>query len=83
MSWKQELQLDDIERNQPLEVQCRTCGHGRHEWPTELLKKEGWGYLYLDEVESRLKCAARGCKGAVRLNLAKPGETEAFIGGLA
>lgn len=83
MSWKKELQLRDIENTQPLEVQCRICGHGRHEWPGDLLQNQDWGYLYLDEVEARLSCARRGCKGAVRLSLAKPGETEAFIGGMA
>lgn len=83
MTWKHELQLRDIAIDQPLEVQCRSCGHGRHEWPEELLQNPEWAHLYLDEVEERLKCAKRGCKGKVRLSLAKPGDTEAFIGGMA
>ncbi len=83
MTWKHELQLSDIDPAQPIEIQCRSCGYGRNEWPAELLKNEDWGYLYLDEIETRLKCARRDCNGPVRLTLAKPGDTEAFIGGMA
>ena len=33
MSWKENLQLGDLTCDQPIEITCRVCGHGRHEWP--------------------------------------------------
>ena len=83
MNWKQELQLRDLDPAQPIEVQCRICGHGHNEWPSELLQQEELTYVYLDELEHHLKCTRRGCHGPVRLSLAKPGDTEAFVGGMA
>ena len=84
MTWKTELQLRDLDPAQPIEVTCKECGYGRNEWPEALMvANEDWCYLYLDELEARLCCVQRGCPGAVRVSLAKPGDTEAFVGGMA
>lgn len=84
MNWKKDLQLRDLDPSQPIEVTCRVCSYGRNEWPAELLARHlDWGNFYLDEVEAELRCVRRGCTGRVRVSLARPGDTEAFVGGMA
>jgi hypothetical protein len=40
------------------------------------------GRLYLDEVEAKLHCAKRHCRGSVRVALVHD-DTEGFVGGMA
>jgi len=83
VSWKTELQIIDLDRNQKIEVTCRKCGHSHYENPYLLIKKYGLDFQYLDEVERLLHCHERGCRGDVRIALSASGETEGFVGGLA
>ena len=83
MSWKKNLQLRDLDENQPIEVTCHKCGHSHYEQPLDLLKKQDLKYAYLDEVEASLSCKQRGCHGTVRIALSSDRETEGFMGGLA
>ena len=83
MNWKTNLQLIDLDENQPIEVTCGKCGYGYYERPSDLLQRDGFKYAYLDEVEAKLKCEQRGCCGAVRIALSNDKETEGFMGGLA
>ena len=83
MSWKEGLQLRDLACDQPIEITCRVCGHGHHEWPEQLLKENDWRFLYLDELEAKFTCARKGCHGAVRLSLTSLQDTQAFVGGMA
>ena len=39
--------------------------------------------LYLDEIESRTRCKARGCKGRMRMAMDRQDEMSGFVGGLA
>ena len=82
MSWKTEIQLIDLD-NQKLEVTCKACGHSRYENPYLLIKKFGFDFAYVDEVERALTCHSRDCQGEVRIALSAEEETEGFVGGLA
>jgi len=80
VSWKQEIQLRDLDADQSIEVTCRQCGQTYYQQVSELL---GLGKMfYLDEVEKRLACKHRGCRGGVRLSLMDSTETDGFVGGL-
>ena len=86
MSWKEELQLRDLDGEQSIEVLCRRCGDARYERVAELRDSEATTGLtpfsYLDEVESRLACNHWRCPGPVTITLANNAETSAFVGGL-
>ena len=94
MSWKQELQLRDLDGSQAIEVLCRECRHAHYERVADLLEAAGavegeaaaakpmTPFTYLDEVEALLACRRWGCKGAVTISLAGNAETSAFVGGL-
>ena len=85
MSWKEELQLRDLDGEQSIEVLCRRCGDARYERVAELRDSAAMGltpFSYLDEVEQRLICNHWGCPGPVTIALADNAETSAFVGGL-
>ena len=85
MSWKQEIQLRDLDGGQAIEVLCRTCNDAHYEQVAALLEGETQDITpdtYLDEVEARLACRRWGCKGKVTISLADGAETSAFVGGL-
>ncbi len=82
-SWKDTLQLGDLDPDQRLEMTCTRCGHVHYLTLALVMKAGGRMTLYLDEVERRAKCRARGCKGTVRMALSRKGETSGFVGGMA
>ncbi len=82
-SWKDTLQLGDLDPDQRLELTCKLCGHVRYMTSEAILAAGGRASLYLDEVESRTACRMRGCKGKIRLALAHTGDTSGFVGGMA
>ncbi len=83
MTWKHDIQLGDLDGEQKIELTCRRCGHSRYERVSDLLERETMTpQAYLDEVEARLACRRRGCRGGVRITLAEGGETSGFVGGL-
>jgi hypothetical protein len=82
VSWKTDLHLADLDDGTPLECTCRKCGHVHYEDSTDLMRRDGFEQLYLDEVESRLRCSVPFCKGQVRIALVHD-DTEGFVGGLA
>ena len=80
MTWKDEIQLRDLDGDQSIEVTCRRCGQTYYEPVSALL---GLGEMsYLDEVEKRLVCVRRGCRGQVRIALDGGAATDGFVGGL-
>ncbi|HHI88410.1 MAG TPA: hypothetical protein ENK01_00520 [Hellea balneolensis] len=81
--WKHNLQLLDLEAEARIEITCRTCGYVCHARAGRLLADERNAFLYLDELEARLRCRARGCHGHVRIALSAETETEGFQGGLS
>lgn len=82
-SWKETLQLRDLDPDQRMELTCRHCGHVRYLTSSEVAAHGGRATLYLDEVERRARCRMRGCKGQMRLALPRAGDTSGFVGGLA
>ncbi len=83
MTWKHEIQLRDLDPLQSIEVACRRCGLTCYEQVSALLEQdEAMRYAYLNELEKRLACKARGCHGPVRISLVDSTETEGFVGGL-
>lgn len=80
MSWKREIQLRDLAADQPLEITCRRCGWTHYQQALALLGLGGMSYL--DEVEKRLTCRQRGCRGPVRIALVDNTVTDGFVGGL-
>ncbi len=90
MSWKQELQLRDLDGEQAIEVLCRRCNNAYYERVSDLLEaaeaegaaKPMTPFTYLDEVEALLACRRWGCQGPVTISLADNAETSAFVGGL-
>lgn len=83
MSWTSELRLDDLPGEERLEAACKTCGAHRFYTAAQLLQIKDLEQAYLDQVESILRCSQKHCRGHVRLYRADPGDTEAFVGGLA
>ncbi len=80
MTWKHDLQLRDLEDGRSIEIACRRCGQTYYRQVREL---RDLGVLsYLDEVEARLACKRRGCRGGVRISLMDSSETDGFVGGL-
>jgi hypothetical protein len=83
VTWKDELQLRDLDADQSIEVTCRRCARTYYEQASALLEQgDTMRYVYLDEMEKRLACKYRGCQGPVRITLMDNTETEGFVGGL-
>lgn len=83
MSWKDRIQVCDLEPDDRLELTCRKCGHLRYLTGTELLARRGVSHLTLAQVELRARCRQRGCQGLMRLAMPHQGETVGFVGGIA
>lgn len=83
MTWKHEIQLRDLDAHQSIEITCRQCGQTYYEQASALLKRgDTMRYAYLNEMEKRLTCKYRGCRGPVRITLMDNTETGGFVGGL-
>lgn len=80
MGWKHDLQLRDLADHLTVEVTCRQCGYNYNRQVAELTGLEK--ALRLDEVEARLACRRRGCRGRVRIALVDAIKTEGFVGGM-
>ena len=82
-NWKENIQLMDLDGAVRIEVTCKTCSYSWYECVQKLLLIKLNRFAYLDEVEDRLRCKARGCKGKTRIALSSEAETDGFLGGLA
>lgn len=82
-SWKQNIQVRDLDDAQRLEITCKICGHVHYLTKALICRPEEREFEYLDEVERNEICKARGCRGAVRLAMPRKGDTSGFVGGLA
>jgi len=83
VNWKSNIQVLDLEPGQRLELTCRRCGRVRFLTGAELQARNGAARLWLNEVELRARCRQRGCGGTMRMALPRPGDTSAFVGGIA
>lgn len=82
-SWKENVQVRDLDPGQKLEITCKSCGHVHYLTRENIFTSDEREFLYLDEIERETICRARGCRGAVRLAMLRSGDTSAFVGGLA
>ena len=69
MNWKTDLKLSDLDTRTRLEITCRSCGHSRYETRDSLSTNPKLAQLSLDQIEGRLRCSKRTCRGAVRVAL--------------
>jgi hypothetical protein len=83
VSWRNNIQILDLEASDRLELTCRKCGTFRWLTGTELQARKGKERLTLGEVESRARCRQRGCGGAMRMAMPAPHDTAGFVGGIA
>ncbi len=81
-SWKENIQLSDLDPDTRLELTCKTCGYSWYEQAGALLADRHNKFAFLDEIENRQCCKARGCHGHIRIALTSGSETEGFQGGL-
>lgn len=77
--WKSKIRVSDLAEGQKLEIICRHCGRLTYLTKATVTDQA----LYLDELERRLKCKARGCGGSARLSMVRLDELTGFVGGLA
>ncbi len=85
MSWKDQIQLLDLDDNTALEASCKSCGYSWYVPATHKDRQER--QLFLSEFEARLTCPQRTCpqyhrQGKIRIALASNNDTEGFQGGL-
>jgi len=83
VSWKDRLQVLDLDPNDRVELTCRRCGHLRYLTGLALLARKGALRLTLSEVEARARCRQRGCSGTMRLAMPNERNTVGFVGGIA
>lgn len=82
-SWKDTLQVRDLDPGQRLEITCRTCAHVHYLTQEMIMTAKARQNLSLAEVEQQTRCKARGCRGAVRMAMVRDGPASGFVGGLA
>lgn len=83
MSWKDRLQVLDLDADDRLELTCRRCRHLRYLYGRELMARPSAKYLTLAEVEAKARCRQRGCHGGMRIAMPGQGDTVGFVGGIA
>lgn len=54
-----------------------------HEEPEHAAARNSHSGAYLDEIEARLTCAKRTCRGSTRIALIHAHKMEGFVGGMA
>jgi len=82
-NWKSTIKVRDLADDQRLELTCRKCNRVTYTDRAMLCKEKDRSQLYLDEVEAKARCKARGCKGHMRMAMVRLKEMSGFVGGLA
>lgn len=83
MSWKNNIQVRDMDDKMKLECTCLSCGHHHYLTKADICQLEKRKFLYLDEVEKQESCRSRGCRGHIRILLIEQRKASPFVGGLA
>jgi hypothetical protein len=83
VSWKDTLQVRDLDPAQRLEISCKTCGHVHYLTRETIMTTKARQNLSLAEVEAQTRCKARGCTGPVRMAMVRDGPASGFVGGMA
>ena len=82
-NWKTNYRVSDLSDTQKLEMICRKCSRLVYINKATICTAKGREQLYLDEIEKRARCKARGCKGQMRMAMVRQDEMSGFTGGLA
>ncbi|MBV2144261.1 hypothetical protein KUG47_12230 [Falsochrobactrum sp. TDYN1] len=82
-NWKTTIKVGDLADDQKLEMICRKCNRVTYADRAMLCKDVDRSQLYLDEIEAKARCKARGCKGHMRMAMVRLKEMSGFVGGLA
>ncbi len=82
-NWKTSVQVRDLAEDQKLEMICKACGRLTYIDKAIICEKADRSQLYLDEIEAKARCKARGCKGKMRMAMVRLKELSGFVGGLA
>lgn len=83
MSWKNNIQVCDLDVAQQIEASCQRCGHTLYYSREQLMTDDESSYRYLDEVENMLVCRKRGCTGKIRIAMTHARKMSGFVGGMA
>ncbi|KAB0538456.1 MULTISPECIES: hypothetical protein [Brucellaceae] len=82
-NWKTNYRVSDLSDTQKLEMICKKCSRLVYINKATICTAKGREQLYLDEIEKRARCKARGCKGQMRMAMVRQDEMSGFTGGLA
>ncbi len=82
-NWKTKYRVSDLSDTQKLEMICKKCSRLVYINKATICTAKGREQLYLDEIEKRARCKARGCKGQMRMAMVRLEEMSGFTGGLA
>ena len=82
-NWKTNYRVSDLSDTQKLEMICKKCSRLVYSNKATICTAKGREQLYLDEIEKRARCKARGCKGQMRMAMVRLDEMSGFTGGLA
>ena len=82
-NWKTKYRVSDLSDTQKLEMICKKCSRLVYINKATICTAKGREQLYLDEIEKRARCKARGCKGQMRMAMVRMDEMSGFTGGLA
>ena len=82
-NWKTKYKVSDLSDTQKLEMICKKCSRLVYINKATICTARGREQLYLDEIEKRARCKARGCKGQMRMAMVRLDEMSGFTGGLA
>ncbi|AXH76917.1 hypothetical protein [Ochrobactrum sp. SFR4] len=82
-NWKTKYRVSDLSDTQKLEMICKKCSRLVYINKATICTAKGREQLYLDEIEKRARCKARGCKGQMRMAMVRLDEMSGFTGGLA
>ena len=82
-NWKTKYKVGDLADEQRIEMICKKCSRLVYITKATICTVKGREQLYLDEIENRARCKARGCKGRMRMAMDRQDEMSGFVGGLA
>jgi len=82
-NWKTNYRVSDLSDTQKLEMICKKCSKLVYINKATICTAKGREQLYLDEIEKRARCKARGCKGQMRMAMVRLDEMSGFTGRLA
>ncbi|MBA8862441.1 DNA-directed RNA polymerase beta' subunit [Ochrobactrum anthropi] len=93
-NWKSGIKVGDLADSQKLELICRKCRRVTYTdkalicESVDRLQRDQEdtidpAQLYLDQIEAKARCKARGCRGHMRMAMVRLQEMSVFVGGLA